>query len=210
MNSTVNVMGANQPPNQQIKPLILDNLPDPPGDWHKGCPRRARLEIDLMLLAIEALDLGGSEAILRLAKDLGLQDMIKNRVVLWRMRSTNPLRRYSQRRPLSLLEAKALVSIVCFLSRRLTALIRQLLMDYQQLNAKQIPVEHHLLLAKYLERFRVHFRSRMNPKRSAVLAYNSNDNLNQLALELLNKLLLCTGTAGIQRLWISLFDGEVE
>lgn len=209
MNSTVNVMGAHQPPNQ-IQPLILDNLPDPPGDWHKGCPRRARLEIDVMLLAIEALDLGGSEAILHLAKDLGLQEIIKNRVVLWRLRSTNPLRRYSQRRTLSLSEAKALVSIVCFLSRRLTALIRQLLMDYEQLDRKQIPVEHHLQLAKYLERFRVHFRSRMNPKRAAVLAYSSNESLNELALELLSKLLLCTGTAGIQRLWISLFDGEVE
>lgn len=209
MNSTVDVMGASKPP-ARSEPLILENLPDPTGDWHKGCPRRARLEIDLMLLAIEALDLGGSEAILRLAKDLGLQDMIKNRVVLWRLRSTNPLRRYSQRRPLTLSEAKALVAIACFLARRLTALIRQLLMDYQQLYSKQIPVEHHLLLAKYLERFRVHFRSRMNPKRAGVLAYSSNESLNELALELLSKLLLCTGTAGIQRLWISLFDGEVE
>jgi hypothetical protein len=209
MNSTVDVMGSNKPPDQ-IKPLILENLPDPPGDWHKGCPRRARLEIDLMLLAIEALDLGGSEALLRLAKDLGLQEIIKNRVVLWRMRSTNPLRRYSQRRPLTLSEAKALVAMVGFLSRRLTALIRQLLTDYQQLYSKQIPVEHHLPLAKYLQRFRVHFRSRMNPKRAGVLAYSSNENLNELALELLSKLLLCTGSAGIQRLWISLFDGEVE
>ncbi len=209
MNSVVDVMGSNKPPDP-IQPLILDNLPDPPGDWHKGCPRRARLEIDLMLLAIEALDLGGSEAILPLAKDLGLQPMIKNRVALWRMRSTNPLRRYSQRSPLTIAEGKALVSIVGFLARRLTALIRQLLMDYQQLNRKQIPVEHHLLLGKYLERFRAHFRSRMNPKRAAVLAYSSNEKLNELALELLSKLLICTGTAGIQRLWISLFDGEVE
>lgn len=209
MNSTVDVMGSPKP-SARIEPLILENLPDPPGDWHKGCPRRGRLEIDLMLLAIEALDLGGSEAILRLAKDLGLQEIIKNRVVLWRMRSTNPLRRYSQRRPLTLSEAKALVAMVGFLSRRLTALIRQLLMDYQQLYSKQIPVEHHLPLAKYLQRFRVHFRSRMNPKRAGVLAYSSNENLNELALELLSKLLLCTGSAGIQRLWISLFDGEVE
>lgn len=209
MNTTVDFIGSNKPPDR-LNPLILDNLPDPPGDWPKGCPRRARLDIDLMLLAIEALDLGGSEAILRLSKDLGLQDIIKNRVVLWRMRSTNPLRRYTQRRPLSLAEAKALVSIVGFLGRRLTALIRQLLMDYQQLYSKQIPVEHHLLLAKYLTRYRVHFRSRMNPKRAAVLAYSSDEKLNELALELLSKLLLSTGSAGIQRLWISLFDGEVE
>jgi len=29
-------------------------------------------------------------------------------------------------------------------------------------------------------------------------------------LNLLSKLLFCTGTAGMQRFWVSLFDGEVE
>ncbi|HEY9804927.1 MAG TPA: DUF3038 domain-containing protein, partial [Candidatus Obscuribacterales bacterium] len=93
-------------------PLILENLPDPALSADV-CPRRARLEIDLMLLAIEALDLGGSEAILALTKELELQDIIKNRVALWRLRSTNPLRRYSQRQPLTVVEAKALVAIAC-------------------------------------------------------------------------------------------------
>ena len=190
-------------------PLILENLPDPalPADV---CPRRARLEIDLMLLAIEALDLGGSEAILAVAKELELQDIIKNRVALWRLRSTNPLRRYSQRQPLTLVEAKALVAIACHLARRLTVVIRQLLLAYQQLTEKQLSVEHHFRLYDYLERFRAHFRARMNPRRAGVLAYSTDEKLNELALSLLGKLLFCTGTFGMQRFWISLFDGEVE
>ncbi|WP_239651655.1 DUF3038 domain-containing protein [Neosynechococcus sphagnicola] len=61
----------------------------------------------------------------------------------------------------------------------------------------------------YLERFRVHFNQRMNPRRSEIIALNSEDNLNQLALRLLGQLLFCTGTAGTQRFWVSLFDGEV-
>jgi hypothetical protein len=75
---------------------------------------------------------------------------------------------------------------------------------------KQIPLEQNLRLSNYLERFRAHFKSRMNPRRSGVIAYNSDEKLNELALELLGKLLFCTGTAGMQRLWISLFDGEVQ
>ncbi|MEP0868368.1 MULTISPECIES: DUF3038 domain-containing protein [unclassified Trichocoleus] len=190
-------------------PLFLENLPDP--DLSAGvCPRRARLEIDLMLLAIEALDLGGSEAILSVAKELELQGIIKNRVALWRIRSTNPLRRYSQRQPLTLVEAKALVAIACHLARRLTVVIRQLLLAYQQLTEKQLSVEHHFRLYDYLERFRAHFRARMNPRRAGVLAYSSDEKLNELALSLLGKLLFCTGTFGMQRFWISLFDGEVE
>ncbi|MEB3281519.1 MAG: DUF3038 domain-containing protein [Lyngbya sp.] len=193
----------------QSNPIILDSLPDFPVS-DKGCPRRTRLQIDLMLLAIEALYLGGSEHMLALVSQLDLQDIIKNRVVLWQLRSTNPLRRNSQRRPLTLTEAKALVVIICSLGRRLTVRIRQLLMDYEQMQKKQMPLEQHLQLSSYLERFRAHFRSRMNPRRAGVMAYSSNEKLNDLAMDLLRKLLFCTGTAGMQRFWISLFDGEVE
>jgi hypothetical protein len=42
------------------------------------------------------------------------------------------------------------------------------------------------------------------------MAYSSDERLNELALELLSQLLFCTGTSGVQRLWISLFDGEVS
>lgn len=200
-------MQVNSPP-APSKPAILDNLPDP--SVPDGiCPRRTRQQVDLLLLAIEALDLGGSEAILIAARDLELQSVIKNRVTLWRLRATNPLRRNSQRRPLNLDEAKALVVITCHLARRLTVVVRQLLLAYDQLLEKQLSPDHHLRLARYLERFRAHFRSRMNPKRAAVMAYTSDEKLNELALVLLGQLLFCTGTAGVQRLWSSLFDGEV-
>lgn len=191
-------------------PPILDTLPNPPlAD--ETCPRRARLQLDLLLLAIEALDLGGSEAFLAIARDLGLQGVIKNRVSLWRIRSTNPFRRNSQRRPLTFSEAKSLVLVICNLSRRLTGLVRQLLLADQQLREKGLSAERHSpRLATYLERFRAHFRARMNPKRSGVIAYSTDEKLNDLAMTLLGQLLFCTGTSGPQRLWNSLFDGEVS
>jgi hypothetical protein len=190
-------------------PMVLDSLPDPAIEG-QGCPRKTRMQIDLILLAIEALELGGSEAILTFAEELDLKAIIKNRVNLWRMRSTNPLRRAHIRRPLSINEAKALVVIACYMARRLTVVIRQLLMIYQQLSEKQIPLEQNLRLSNYLERFRAHFKSRMHPRRSGTLALNSDEKLDELAIDLLGKLLFCTGTAGMQRFWISLFDGEVE
>ncbi|CAD0229081.1 MULTISPECIES: DUF3038 domain-containing protein [Planktothrix] len=207
-------MQLEQSQSQSI-PIILDSLPDLPfGEkgqvvsLSNGCPRRARLEIDLMLLAIEALYLGGAEYMLVVISELDLQTVIPNRVELWRIRSTNPLRRFSQRRALSLLEAKALVVIISNLGRRLTVRIRQLLMDYEALTQKQIPIERHLQLSNYLTQFRAHFRSRMNPRRALVMAYSSDEKLNELGIRLLEKLLFCTGTAGMQRFWISLFDGE--
>lgn len=201
-------MQASHPPTQTVS-ILLDTLPNPKVP-DAICPRRARQQIDFLLLAIEALELGGSEAFLADVKELGLQDVIHNRVILWRIRATNPLRRNNQRRPLSLKEAKALVIIICNRARRLTVLVRQLLMVYDQLIDKQLSPDHHLRLSNYLERFRAHFRSRMNPKRSGVIVYSSDEKLNELALNLLGQLLFCTGTAGTQRLWSSLFDGEVE
>jgi len=91
----------------------------------------------------------------------------------------------------------------------MTALIRQLLMDYHRLNEKQVPLESSFRLSEYLERFRAHFRSRMNPRRAKVAIYSSDEKLNELALSLLSQLLFCTGTSGKQRFWTSLFDGEV-
>ena len=207
MNLSVSVMPTNSP-HAQTKPLILDNLPDPP-TRDRGCPPRTRQQIDLILLAIEALELGGSEAMLFAAKELELENIVKNRVVLWRMRCSNPLRRSYTRRPLELEEAKALVVIATHLARRLTVLIRQLLLAYQQLNEKQVPLENHFRLSEYLERFRAHFRSRMNPRRAKVAIYSSDEKLNELAISLLSQLLFCTGTSGTQRFWSSLFDGEV-
>ena len=205
---SVSVMPLNSP-TAQPKPMILDNLPSPPISSNV-MPRRAKVQIDLILLAIEALELGGSEVMLAMVRDLQLQEIIKNRVVLWRLRSTNPLRKAHSRRNLTVDEAKALVVVACYIARRLTVVLRQFLLEYQQLNEKQLPVENNFRLSEYLERFRAHFRSRMNPRRTTVSDYRSDEKLNALAMSLLSQLLFCTGTSGMQRFWISLFDGEVE
>jgi len=196
-------------PTAQPAPLILESLPVPANFEEQEFPKRSRQQIDLILLVIEALDIGGSEAILNVTRELELEGIIKNRVILWRLRCTNPMRRYTQRYSLSVVEAKALVLIACNLARRMTVLIRQLLLAYQQLSDKQLSVEHHFRLSYFLERFRKHFRSRMNPRRSGVVAYSSDEKLNELAIALLGQLLFCTGTSGMQRFWTSLFDGEI-
>jgi len=202
-------MQVQSPPNTEPPSLnLIDQLSIPEG-LPSECSRRAKTQIDLLLLAIEALDLGGAEAMLASAKELGLDEVVRGRVNLWLLRSINPLRRFSQRQPMSLDEGKALVLITCFLARRLTVLIRQLLLGYQQLNDQELSFDHHFRLSDYLARFRSHFRARMNAKRSGVIAYSTDEKLNELAIELLTKLLFCTGTEGAERLWISLFDGEV-
>lgn len=200
-------MQVDSPPAQSL-PSILETLPTPNLPT-QDCPRRVRIDLDLLMLAIEALDVGGSEALLKVSEQLGLKMLIPGRVKLWLIRSTNPMRRQSQREPLSVDEAKALTLVISFLAKRLTVIIRQLLLGHQQLSDKHLAPEHHFRLSDYLKRFRSLFRARMNPQRAGVIAYSADDKLNELAITLLTRLLFCTGTQGPQRLWSSLFDGEV-
>jgi hypothetical protein len=189
---------------------LFDFLPNPALGSTDDCPRRAKLEIDALLIAIEALELGGTEDLLSAAKTLNLDNIIKHRIALWRIRSTNPMRRAHTRRKLSMAEAKALTLICCHLSRKLTVKIRQLLIAHQQLSQKAIPPEYNFALSQYLDNFRANFRARMNPRRALVSRYQDDDALNEYAIVLLNKLIFCTGTMGEKRLWTSLFDGEVK
>ena len=55
-------------PTNDMTPYVLGRLPDIPLD-KVGCPRRAKLEIDLLLLAIESLELGGAEQVLEMSKE---------------------------------------------------------------------------------------------------------------------------------------------
>lgn len=193
----------------QSKPVILDVLPDFPISGQR-CAVRLQQRIDLLLLAIEALEMGASEQMLEIIQQLQFQEIIRNRIVLWRLRCTNPWRRSYTRGTLTLPQAKALVIIAGYRAKSLTVQIRQLLLAEQQMRQKELPVNCHFLLAEYLDQFRTHFQSRMNPRRAKVSVYlTSNNELNELAFFLLKQLLFCTGTTGIQRFWISLFDGEV-
>ncbi len=188
---------------------VLNTLPDISLS-SKGCSPYTQQQIDLLLLALEALELGASEQMLAMARQLGIDKIVKNRVNLWRLRCSNPWRRSYTRDYLSLEQAKALVIIAGYRAKDLMVIIRQLLVAEQQMRVKNLPIDNHFRLSEYLERFRAHFRSRMNSRRAKVSAYiASEEQLNELALSLLNKLLFCTGTRGLERVWFSLFDGEV-
>lgn len=192
-----------------LQSSILDMLPDLPISGQR-CALRLQQQLDLMLLALEALDIDSPKYILGTIKELNLEKIIENRVILWRLRCSNPIRRSYNRKPLKIEEAKALVIMISQRAKSLSIAIRQLLMAERQMREKGLPVDTNYLLSDYLERFRAHFRSRMNPRRAKVMVYlGDEDELNELALHLLNQLLFCTGTTGMQRFWLSLFDGEV-
>lgn len=191
-------------------PMILDTLPDVSPLPTRGM-LRVQQHLDLLLLAIEALRLGASEEMLAICHNLGLQDIIHNRVDLWRLRSTNPWRKCYNREILTAHQTKTLMLLINFCAKRLLVPITQLLLAAQQMKDKDIPLENNFRLSEYFTRFRSHFISRMNPRRAKVSVYlASPEELNTLAFSLLEELLFFSGTRGVERLSIRLFDGEVD
>ncbi|AFZ46922.1 hypothetical protein Cyast_0950 [Cyanobacterium stanieri PCC 7202] len=191
-------------------PLILDTLPDVSPLPTRGI-LRVQQQLDLLLLAIEALRLGASEEMLAVCQSLGLQGIIHNRVDLWRLRSTNPWRKCYNRANLTPDQIKTLIVLINFCAKRLLVPLTQLLLAAQQMKDKDIPLENNFRLSEYFSRFRSHFASRMNPRRAKVSVYlASSEELNSLAFSLLEELLFFSGTRGIERLLIRLFDGEVD
>ena len=167
--------------------------------------------LDLLMLALEALQLGASEYMLAIVQQLELNDIIENRLDLWRLRCSNPWRKCYTRELLTLTQVKTLSLITVDSAKKFMVVIRQLLLDVQQMEDKGMPLENNFRLSLYFSRFRTHFFGRMNPRRAKVSFYlDTPEELDKLALSLLEELIFCTGSRGQERLWNSLFDGEVK
>jgi len=193
----------------QSEITILKTLPDlilpPPSGM-----MRVQQQLDLLLLALEALQLGGSEYMLAISRELGVDSIIKNRLSLWRLRCSNPWRKCYTRESLNSAQVKALTLITVRCAKKFVLPIRQLLVAVQQMEDKQMPLENNFRISEYFTRFRSHFLRRMNPRRAKVSIYvSSADELNKLALSLLEELLFYTGIRGEERLWVKIFDGVV-
>lgn len=170
------------------------------------CPREVRIWIDQLLVSIEALDLQAVEAMLELTKQHHLQDLVPNRVGLWRLRNTNPLRRNYQRRELSWLELKSLVCLTCAMASQMNTILRLLVTTEQQVQERKIEAlglqQNQMYLELYYQRFAELYRSRMRPGLSI-----SPEELRALAKQHLTQLLFCSGTSGEVRLWHCLRQG---
>ncbi|KAB1990007.1 DUF3038 domain-containing protein, partial [Haemophilus parainfluenzae] len=68
-----------------------------------------KAQLDLVLLALEALVGIGSDAILAAAVSLEMSDVLSDRVNLWRLRQASPLRKGQGRKKLDIDEARVLV-----------------------------------------------------------------------------------------------------
>ncbi|MBP0020897.1 MAG: DUF3038 domain-containing protein [Cyanobacteria bacterium SBLK] len=161
-----------------------------------------KTHLDLILLALEALIGIGSDAILKTAKELGLESRIGDRVGLWRLRQSNPLRKSSGgRKKLDVEEARSLVLISCRLAQKHQELIRRAVALLEQMVQDDRPPHQAALLGDYLDNFCNAYQERMEEDETS-----SAIGLDRLALKLLIDLLFYSAANGHRRLWLALIN----
>lgn len=161
-----------------------------------------KAHLDLVLMALEALAGIGSEAMLQAAAELKLESIVTDRVALWRLRQSNPLRKsQGGRKKLDVEEARSLVLIVCYLAKQHQELIRRAVALLEQLAQENQEPHRTALLGDYLDAFSNTYQERMEEAMSV-----PPETLTSLALKLLIDLLFYSSPNGHRRLWLALFD----
>ena len=187
-------------PNSQWEDLI--KLPAPNTvQWDN-----IKTQLDLVLLALETLTGIGSEAMLSAATDLNLESRVPDRVALWRLRQSNPLRKgQGGRKKLDVEEARSLVLIVCYLAKQHQELIRRAVGLLEQMAENNREPHQAALLGDYIDAFCNTYQERMEEDEQI-----STDLLTNLALKLLVVLLFYSAPGGHRRLWLALIDRSTK
>jgi len=160
-----------------------------------------KAQLDLVLLALEALANIGSEAILQAATELNLAAVVADRVALWRLRQSSPLRKGQGRKRLDVEEARSLVLIICHLAKQQQELVRRAVALLEQLTEQNREPHQVALLGDYLDSFSNAYQERMEDGDNT-----PQTQLTQLALRLLIDLLFYSSPSGARRLWLALMD----
>lgn len=161
--------------------------------------RSIKGQLDLVLLALETLVGIGSEAILERAKCLQLDTLLSDRVGLWRLRQSSPLRKGQGRKKLDVDEARALVLITAELAGQYGSTINQAVSALEKATVEGTPPHRIAILGDYLDMFSNTYTERMAQELSP-------ETLEKLAFQLLIDLLFYSGGAGSQRLWQALLE----
>ncbi len=177
---------------------LVDGIPIP-----ASATSTTKVQLDLLLLGLECLSGESSGVVLDAAKNLGVDQWVSDRVNLWRLRNSSPLRRSSGgRKKLDIEEAQALVLVISHLAVTQQTKIRSAVEHLQAaVEAERSPFQEPQV-ADYLDEFHSHYRSQMVDGDA-----RSSDSITEIGLKILVDLLFYSSPKrGSQRLWQALLQ----
>ncbi len=153
-----------------------------------------------MLLILETIDLNGIQSLYALSNRLDLNDILPNKVSIWKLRNNNPLRKSYVNNNIKLKEFDALVKITVEMSRYLYPYIKEVLKSREDLGDNSVTWKD------FNKRFIELIRERFNVDCMRVKKLLNQAENDEIIIKSLLTLSLCISNQGCQKLKNFLFD----
>ena len=162
--------------------------------------RQSIEKLDLLLLILETIDLNGIQSLYALSNRLDLNDVMPNKVTIWKLRNNNPLRKSYVNNNIKVNEFDALIKITVEMSRYLYPYIREILKSKEDLE------ENSVIWKDFNNRFIELIRERFNVDSMRVKKLLNQAENDEIIIKSLLTLSLCISNQGCQKLKKFLFD----
>ena len=162
--------------------------------------RQSIEKLDLLLIILETIDLNGIQSLYALSNRLDLNDVLPNKVTIWKLRNNNPLRKSYVNNNIKINEFDALIKITVEMSRYLYPYIREIL------KSKEDPKENSVIWNDFNNRFTELIKERFNVESIRVIKLLNQEENNEIIIKSLLTLSLCISKQGYQKLKNYLFD----
>ena len=153
-----------------------------------------------MLLILETIDLNGIQSLYALSNKLNLNEILPNKVSIWKLRNNNPLRKSYINNNINSDEFDALIKITVEMSRYLYPYIRGILKSKEDLENNSV------IWSDFNKRFIELIKERFNMESMKVKKLLNQTDNDVFIVQSLLTLSLCISNQGTQRLKNFLFD----
>ena len=162
--------------------------------------RQSIEKLDLLLLILETIDLNGIQSLYALSNRLDLNDVLPNKVTIWKLRNNNPLRKSYVNNNIKVNEFDALIKITVEMSKYLYPYIREILRSKEDIE------ENSIIWNDFNMRFIELIKERFNVDSMRVKKLLNQTENDEIIIKSLLTLSLCISNQGYQKLKNFLFD----
>ena len=162
--------------------------------------RQSIEKLDLLLLILETIDLNGIQSLYVISNRLNLNDVLPNKITIWKLRNNNPLRKSYVNNNIKLDEFDALIKITVEMSRYLYPYIREILQSKEDLQKKPV------IWNDFNKRFVELIKERFNLDSMRVKKLLNQTENDEIIIKSLLTLSLCISNHGYKKLKNFLID----
>ena len=162
--------------------------------------RKSTEKLDLLLLILETIDLNGIQSLYALSNRLNLNNVLPNKVTIWKLRNNNPLRKSFVTNNIQLNEFDALIRITVEMSKYLYPYIREILKSKEDIE------ENSVIWNDFNRRFIELIKERFNIDSMRVKKLLNQAENDEIIIKSLLILSFCISNQGYQKLKNFLYD----